>query len=213
MIPDQLGFFPHQSFVASDVAEKLRTASLVVIGKGQLADVTGDLAERSGIGKLRRAATLPDLAPDTGCVLACVDHPDNQMLYAVNRASLQRGCVWLPGQVEYGSGLIGPMLLPRETSCYRCFTHRREANITMPSAPSNTDEAVPAALATCIGSIMVLEAIRLLSGFAPPHLVGRVLTVSLFSPYLATHRVLRLPNCPACGYGKHRLPGLSQEAI
>src|SRR5262249_53869904 len=62
----------------------------------------------------------------------------------------------------------------------------------------------PRALAACLGGLLALEAMRLITRLAPPQMAGRVLHVDFFAPEMTYHRVLRMPRCPACGYGKRR---------
>lgn len=129
------------------------------------------------------------------CVLVGLDGPRPDLLDAVNSAALREHWNWLPGRIEAGAGLIGPLVVPGQSACYRCFLCRREANLaTAPEAPGSGG-AASAPLAPRIGGLMALETLRLVSGMAAPETYGRVLRMD-FHAGRASHRVLRLPNCP-----------------
>lgn len=155
-------------------------------------------------------ASLEDVAGNPSCVLGCLDAPDPEFLDAVNAAALRNGWTWIAGQIEWGCGLIGPAVLPRQSACYRCYSLRREANLPPSQAGPASDWGSVGPLPGCVGSLLALEATRLISGIARPQTVGRVLRVDFLAAEMTTHRVLRLPSCPACGYGERRLPQLPQ---
>jgi hypothetical protein len=42
-------------------------------------------------------------------------------------------------------------------------------------------------------------------------MTGRILLIDFFAPEMTYHRILRLPNCPACGDEKRRsLPNVQE---
>jgi hypothetical protein len=83
---------------------------------------------------------------------------------------------------------------------YAEVMHYEEQLRQMPALTSGG--VAPRPLATCIGGLLALEAMRLLTGVVVPQTVGRILRLDFFAPDMTYHRILRFPNCPACGYGK-----------
>ena len=77
-------------------------------------------------------------------------------------------------------------------ACYRC---------AFPSEPQDaascSDEGVIGPAAGVIGSIMALEALKLLSGTAAP-LIDAFVTVDLATLDTLRVNVQRRPDCPAC---------------
>jgi bacteriocin biosynthesis cyclodehydratase domain-containing protein len=118
----------------------------------------------------------------------------------VNEAALRDGWNWITGQIEWGCGLIGPAVLPGQSACYRCFQSRREANVPLLQTTVTNGWGFVGPLAACVGSLLALETLRLISGVARPQTLGRVLRVDFLAAEMTSSRVLRLPNCPACGY-------------
>lgn len=201
------------SLDGSAVQQLLNSASVVIVGTGAIGEHAAAGAEAAGVGSLRYVDRVADLVGNPSCVLACLDTPDPELLDAVNAAALRDGWKWVAGQIEWGSGLIGPAVLPHQSPCYRCFSLRREANVPLSQTTPANDWGSVGPLPACVGSLLALEALRFISGVARPQTLGRVLRVDFLAAEMTSNRVLRLPNCPACGYGKRRLPRMSQSAI
>jgi ribosomal protein S12 methylthiotransferase accessory factor len=156
------------------------------------------------------------------CALVCLDSPDPSALDAVNQAALGGGVRWIAGLVDRGVGLVGPTVIPGESPCYKCYALRRDANLDDYEAAAKrearlrqmraikTELVGPRAMAACLGGLLALEAMRLITRLALPQMAGRVLRVDFFAPEMTYHRILRMPRCPACGYGKRR-PVLPSE--
>lgn len=163
---------------------------------------------------------LLDIIQGMDCVLVCLDSPAPALLEAVNRAALQANVRWIAAQVYRGIGLVGPAVIPRQTSCYECYELRRRANLPnyeesmqyesrLRELPAIKSELVgPRPLAACIGGLVALEALRLISQRAFPQTAGRILRIDFFAPEMTYHRILRVPNCPACGYKRKALPAI-----
>jgi ribosomal protein S12 methylthiotransferase accessory factor len=157
-----------------------------------------------------------EAAASAECVLVSLDSPAPAVLEAVNSAALKGGWPWISGRIEMGIGMIGPAVIPGQSACYRCCELRRQANMPATATPNgdaptpNGDAAAaPGPLPACVGSLLALEAVRLVSRLAPPQSLGRIMLLDFFAPEITSRRVLRLPNCPACGYGGRRLPAIS----
>jgi ribosomal protein S12 methylthiotransferase accessory factor len=150
-------------------------------------------------------------------VVVCLDSPAPALLDAVNQAALQANVRWVVGQVYSGVGWIGPTVIPRQTPCYKCYEFRRNANLAnyaevvqyesqLLQQPVTESHCVaPRPLAACIGAFLALEAVRLLTALTLAQTVGRILRLDFFSTDMTSHQLLRLPNCPACGYGKQQV--------
>ncbi|MET0752663.1 MAG: TOMM precursor leader peptide-binding protein [Pyrinomonadaceae bacterium] len=159
---------------------------------------------------------LKSALKETDCALICLDSPNPALLEAFNEVALQTKTVWLRGQIYRGEGIVGPTVIPGQSACYKCYELRRNANLSnyeevmqfesrlkeMPQIRTDSDTLRPVAALTA--SILALEALRILSGAALPQLVAKYIRIDFRSFDFAPHRFLRLPNCPACGYGKRR---------
>jgi bacteriocin biosynthesis cyclodehydratase domain-containing protein len=216
----QIAFFSQTTLDGAAVQAALSRARVVLIGGGAVAEGTADALAAAGMKPASHSAQFS--ADDTrgaSCVLVCEDWSAPAVLSAVNSAALNHGWPWIPGRIEYGIGMIGPTVIPGQTACYRCFEMRRQANLPRPTElqgqtpiPAN-EAAAPGPMAAAIGSLLVLEAMRLICRVALPQTIGTVLTLDFFATGITSHRVLRLPNCPDCGYGRRRLPEIPAKGM
>jgi len=116
--------------------------------------------------------------------------------YAVNAAA----CAARIGLVQSGvvgvSGLV-MAIRPGETACYRCAFPQAPP----PGAqPTCAQAGVLGPAAGVIGSLQALEALKLLTGFAPP-LTDAFLQIKLASLEFTRVNVSRRAGCPDCGEG------------
>ena len=121
--------------------------------------------------------------------------------FAVNAACHAEGKVLVSGALGRWTGQVGVFAagltrgrpLDQRQPCYRCLVRD-----IPPDAETCAVVGVVGALAGVIGSMMAVEAIKLITGAGEP-LTGRLLIYEALS---ATSRTVRLnpdPECPVCG--------------
>ncbi len=214
LISRQVSFFTRTTRDGSATQAVLSEARVALVGEGAVAEHAATGLADSGIAvtSICEAQFHAGATHGARCVLAAFDTPQPALLDRVNQASLDEGWPWIPAVIESGAAVIGPAVMPRQTACYRCYELRREAN--SPHQHGSADDgAAPGPLAACAGAFLALEAVRLVSRLAAPQSMGRAIVLDFFAPAIASHRVLRLPNCPACGYGSRRLPDLTRAGV
>jgi molybdopterin/thiamine biosynthesis adenylyltransferase len=137
------------------------------------------------------AASAPALVAGHDLVVDCTDSFETR--YAVNAACCAAGVPLVEGGVLGTSGLV-MAIRPGETACYRCaFPEPPPAG----SAPSCAQAGVIGPAAGVIGSLMALEALKLLTGFRPP-LLDAFLQLDLGDPELLRVAVRRRDDCADC---------------
>lgn len=113
--------------------------------------------------------------------------------YAVNAAAREIDAPLVSGAVGRWDGQVA--VFARGGPCYRCF---------VPEAPPDAETCarvgVVGALTGVIGSIMALEAIKLITQAGEP-LIGRVMLFDGLKGDARTVTLKRDPACPACGDG------------
>jgi molybdopterin-synthase adenylyltransferase len=131
-----------------------------------------------------------------------LDGTDNfETRYAVNRACHNLGVPLVSGAVGrwdgqvsvFASGQTKSADAAARVACYQCFV----PNIP-PDAENCAQMGIVGALTGVIGTMMALEAIKLITGAGHP-LIGRIL---MYDGLAATARTLTLrrdPLCPICG--------------
>lgn len=110
--------------------------------------------------------------------------------FAVSDACLAQGKPLVSGALGRWTGQVGVF---HGQPCYRCL---------VPDVPPDAETCalvgVVGALAGVIGSMMALEAVKLLTGAGQP-LSGRLLIYDALAGETRTVRIGRDPQCPSCG--------------
>jgi molybdopterin/thiamine biosynthesis adenylyltransferase len=138
------------------------------------------------------ARTLPGLLEGADVVLDGCD--DFATRFAVNDAAIAARTPLVSGAVGRWDGQVGVFAphLGDHAPCYRCLTPD-----IPPDAERCAEVGVVGALTGVIGSVMALEAIKLITG-AGQALTGRVVIFDGLSGAARTVRLARDPHCPAC---------------
>jgi len=119
-----------------------------------------------------------------------IDGTDNfKTRFAVNAASVAAGKPLISGAVAGWTAQVGIFTGRDDISCYRCFVPDAP-----PEAATCEAEGIVGAVAGIAGSIMALEAIKLITGAGQP-LFGRLW---LYDGLAATSRTISIPCDPAC---------------
>jgi molybdopterin/thiamine biosynthesis adenylyltransferase len=125
-------------------------------------------------------------------VIDCSDSFETR--YVVNAACCAAGIPLIEGGATGFEGLV-MSIRPGRSACYRCAFPQ----VPDPaSTPSCAQAGVLGPAAGVIGSLMALEALRLLGGLEP-ELLDAFLAVDLMSLAFTRVAVRRMPDCPDCG--------------
>jgi len=139
-------------------------------------------------------ATLftPDTASNLieGCDVVLDGTDDFATRFAVNDACVAHGVPLVSGALGRWTGQVGVFA---GRPCYRCLVPE-----TPPEAETCAAVGVVGALAGVIGSMMALEAVKLLARAGEP-LEGRLLIYDGLAGESRTVRVGADPHCPVCG--------------
>ncbi len=128
-----------------------------------------------------------------GCDLVLDGSDDFAVRFAVNDAAVVAGVTLVSGALGRWTGQVGVFA---GRPCYRCLVPE-----TPPDADTCAAVGVVGALAGVVGSLMALEAVKLLSGAGEP-LTGRLLIYDGLAAETRTVRVPADPECPVCGRGR-----------
>ncbi|MDB5442142.1 MAG: molybdopterin biosynthesis protein [Phenylobacterium sp.] len=110
--------------------------------------------------------------------------------FAVNAACVRHGKPLVTGAIGRWTGQVGVF---SGAPCYQCLVPE-----IPPDAETCTAVGVVGALAGVIGSMMALEAIKLMTGAGEP-LSGRLMIYDALAGETRTVRVAADPDCPVCG--------------
>ncbi len=112
--------------------------------------------------------------------------------FAVNAASAAEGVTLVSGAIGRWTGQVGVFA---GRPCYQCLVPE-----IPPDAETCAAVGVVGALAGVIGSMMALEAVKLIAG-AGEALTGRLLIYDALSAEARTVTIGADPDCPVCGAG------------
>jgi bacteriocin biosynthesis cyclodehydratase domain-containing protein len=188
----------------SALAEVLEERRVAIVGHGPQAEELARQVRLWGLGELRRLDPehVPAEATD---LLVAAPRRSLALLERINEMALRTGIPWL--QVLPFDGrhsVVGPLFVPGETCCHRCYILRRASTSGYPDEyeqlhQTQADRPVPACLAAIVAGLAALVAVRWLT-LRDPALPGVMLSLELLPATTVTsHVVYRVPRCPACG--------------
>ena len=138
------------------------------------------------------AVNAPGLLVGHDLVVDCSDAFATR--HAVNAACVAARLPLVEGGVIGASGLV-MAIRPGESACYRCAF---PAPPPPGAEPSCASQGILGPAAGVVGSLQALEALKLVTGFAPP-LLDAFLQVDLLRHEFTRVGVARRPDCPDCG--------------
>jgi len=213
-------FFSHFALDPGGLAQVQRKSRLAVVGSPSLVPMVVDQLEKSGFqeptvvnvdGREKDSfarESLKERFGESDLVIACQDNEGYPFYHFVNSVSLESGARWMHASLYGARAVLGPTIIPLQTACYSCYETRRVSNSddweghsvyreTFQDT-SHPTEGHLYSLSSGLASQVSLEALRIVTGFAPPKTLGRFYEFSATSPVPEGHDVLRLPRCPNC---------------
>ncbi len=115
------------------------------------------------------------------------------------------------GYLDGLDAVAGPAVVPGQTACWNCARLRQLANADHPEAahalqaslfserPRSRSRTYLAPMASLLGHLLALEAVKIISRYTPSHLTGRLLIQNLVTLETSLHTVVRMPWCDICG--------------
>jgi bacteriocin biosynthesis cyclodehydratase domain-containing protein len=208
-------FFSHYTQNPDGMISALNKTRLGVIGKGQLKDVIINAASQNQIKTIIEFSIdevntldLETKIKDVDFLIACSENTGYSFFESINTLCLKTGTRWMRVAIEGTSGLVGPTIIPYQTACFHCYTKRTLSNSTDPEGfeayqshslnnniPNN--EGTLPVFWDLVGAEIVLEIVRIITGFTPSSTIGRCIQISpKFTR--SEHDIFRLPRCSVC---------------
>ena len=157
------------------------------------ADRLGELNPHVVVDPIDEALTGDNAAELIGDFDLVLDGTDNfETRFAANAACVALGKTLVSGAIGRWDGQVGVFA---GKPCYRCLVPE-----IPPDAETCSAVGVVGALAGMIGSIMALEAIKLITGAGEP-LTGRLMIFDTLAGEARTVRIGADPGCVVCGGG------------
>lgn len=204
----------HQARVAligSDSIKNRIQKGLLGMGFGSLIDIEG-LSKKTAYDPSQLHKEVIGQLEGTDFLIACQDTMDHRFFQTVNAVCLETRTRWMHVSISGTKGIMGPTIVPHQSACYVCYDKRLASNASdlqgylayqNQTGPSKS-EGFLSPLWSTLAEQAVLEAARIISGFAPPKTIGRLYEFEATTPAAEGHDVLRLPRCPACNLKEPR---------
>jgi molybdopterin-synthase adenylyltransferase len=151
--------------------------------------------------RVRGPEDVAPLLPGVDLTLAAIDQPAEVHDW-VNQACVAMGVPFITGGMQVTRGLYYSVA-PGHSGCLTCrqlFMDRQYADLPSPVAYAERVNRGIGPVASLMGSLIALEAVRYLSGFAPPISAGKIWLVDFVTGQMEVgFEWPRLPDCPMCG--------------
>ena len=168
------------------------------LAQGGVTFVIGDTTDR--------VANSAQGAKGLGVVL--VDDYLDPVLAQLNEGFLVSGRSWVIARLVGSEIWLGPLFEPGVTGCWSCMAQRLSANRQVERFVNNANQSewAPASVPTMIHSslgigiaMVATEILRILAQGTSTALSGTLVTTDLLNFDSRTHKLVRQPQCAACG--------------
>ncbi|GGS93506.1 hypothetical protein GCM10010156_59730 [Planobispora rosea] len=182
--------------------------AVVTLGDADATAVLAALRDNGLRARPSDPAKQLSIAPDApGSTLVVTDDYLNPALRDLNAAFLRAGRSWLPVKPRGLSLWFGPIFTPGRTGCWECLAQRVESNRQVESYlqrkrgddPVRTSLAGLPSGARTVAGLLAEELARSVVTGSSELADGRLVTLDTRSFEIATHELVRRPQCPACG--------------
>jgi oxazoline/thiazoline synthase len=202
----------------ADAEDWTRHGEVVLLDAGSAQ--TGNLASQLSSMRFRvrdaAVADLPGVAlgepgQAASVVVAVTSSMTDPALAAINAACLRAGLSWTLVRPHGHALLLGPHLVPGQTGCWECLRERWMENEQLDSfvsglpaaaRPAGWQERVWPALTPLTAALTGLLAVELpvlaLRGHSD-RITGRIVALDTTDLTMSHHRLVRQPQCRACG--------------
>jgi bacteriocin biosynthesis cyclodehydratase domain-containing protein len=194
------------------VAERLRSATVGVVGESPAGAEVARLLHRSGVGRVVHVRW--EVGAEVDLAVVAPDRDESPRVRAWNTLALERGIRWLGMRPFDGSAAtVGPLVVPGESCCHACLLLRLAGHVQygpeferVEAAPVAAAAGAPLeAIAAALAAHLALAWIGGIDTRLPGMLYVLEARPSLA---LSTHTVLRVPRCPACSPAERLAPRL-----
>ena len=159
----------------------------------------GEIDVDVGARRIASAIVAGDRDP-IQLVLGAAPGDQGSLLRSLARLVHTMGVVSLYGDLDAASGLLGPVVVPGKTACWSCA---QDLHLGRRPAPGSGDGFTPSStMASLLGQLLALEAIKLITGYTDSGLVGRTREYDFVSLETTIFTASQAPGCKICGLGE-----------
>lgn len=199
LIDEYTGFWESLGMNPQRVAGLLQAKRIAVSGLG-----------KTTIDDFEQACTNMGLqfGNDVDLQIIITDRYDVKELEEVNQKALNQGKPWMLIQPTGTEPLLGPIVVPNKTACWKCLHQRLELNhphqkfyqsVSKSNNPLQYPSIQHPAVMGIIYQLAVLEIVKWFYQSELSQLESTILAFDSRSLKNTLHQVVKRPQCPACG--------------
>jgi bacteriocin biosynthesis cyclodehydratase domain-containing protein len=198
---------------------KVDCSAVNLFGNGELFDRVHLELEKLNI----KVNTNPKLDVIGHCLMiCCTDRPNIKLFNEINSMGIENEIPILFANLDGKNSTVGPFVMPGETSCFSCYTHRLAPNWTFVEEAIALQERRGNIVASKTPySLYALEtSFHVISQIIKFHhksfhlcLMNEVLELDLLDYELDIRPVLRIPHCKSCYSKENNLPHNAVRAL
>jgi|GEM_PF-2411367 len=192
-----------------EAMQRLMSATVMVIGQSSWTSTIVSGLRSSGVGSVDSSTAVPEnTLSDLNLLVVVDDGHESANLRQVDSLCRQRRIPWLRVSPEQSELSIGPLFVPEETACYRCYEARRFTNVPQPEygvalvrdrLPVSTASRTPyGAAGFLVSGLVALATVKFLAGSIPCEFIGQEYTLNVLTLESDLRPLLAVPTCPTC---------------
>lgn len=148
-----------------------------------------------------------DAAQNATLIVNCADEPHTD---TINRIVTETGYALgishiLCGGYDGHLSFIGPTVIPGKSACWYCYEHALDRQLKRADykhlviTPAHVQGGNIGAISAITANYHVLEAVKVLTGFAPPTMLNRTAELDFLTFGIHFRNFKKRQNCPLCG--------------
>lgn len=141
---------------------------------------------------------------ESRCLVATIDYGGDAPLRKWNSFCLDHRHDFFPVVLQDFIGYVGPLVVPGESACFECLKSRWNSNLGNRESRWDAHDiegqdivGFHPAMPVTVGALAAFELTKFYGIRLPGTAVGRMIEVNLLTMTMATHRILKVPRCPA----------------
>lgn len=157
-----------------------------------------------------------------GLIVCCSDQPNARVFKEINQLALSRKQPALFANLNGRKGLVGPFVMPNESSCYTCYTHRLAPNVEFIEESQALQEkkgnvvasqASPSLYALATSYHVLSQILKFQNRSFDLCLINEVFELDLLDFEIDVRPVIRVPHCEDCYAERNAMPTSAVRAL
>ena len=199
--------------------QDLDTSAVYLLGEGVLCSNVNNALKKLNINIKRE---LKPKSKKRCLIICCDDKPNARYFCEINALAQQYNLPVIFGCISGATSVIGPFVIPNDTSCYQCYKQRYFANLKFTEEAKAIDDHLgnlacsqPSANLYAIEASfhLVSQAVKFFNQAYQFCLFNEVLSVNLIDYQIDIQPVIRVPHCCACHAKSQQKPLTAIRAL